>query len=94
MARAYHKMWRNGPGGKWDRRIKWFQGKGGTDIRLNILDLLAEVNIHPDTREQAQDAWERFITGEVDTLGLLAEYTPYPPDMTTMPGFTPERWRP
>lgn len=86
MGRALHKSWRDGPGGKWTRRIKWYRGAEGHDVRLNILDESAEINVFPASAEAAQDIWERFLNDEADSLSILAEFTHYPPDIKTMPG--------
>jgi len=58
--RSRHKEWKNGKYPKWNRRITWYQKKGGQDIRLRLEDPDGVTNVYPDSPEQAQKIWDDF----------------------------------
>ena len=71
MARSLHKMWRNGPGGRWDCRIRWYgEGKDrDQNIRLNLEDPGGSVNLYPPSKEEADHMWFQFRHGAPDYPG-------------------------
>lgn len=55
--RSRHRMWRNGPGGRWNVRLIWYHETPGVDIRLEINDRGRETNLYPVSEDQANDWW-------------------------------------
>lgn len=55
--RMLSRQWRNGPGGRWTHRIRWYEG---TDIRLEIETPDGVWNIFPLTKDHAEELWAEF----------------------------------
>lgn len=62
MSRSRKKMWRNGPGGRWTRRIIWFDD-GGQNIRLQCETPDGVTNLFPECKEEADCYWNDFKEG-------------------------------
>ena len=60
--RSMHKIWRNGPGGKWTFRAKWYgEGKDCQEnIRLNFHCPVGEMNVYPASKGVADRLWQQF----------------------------------
>jgi len=75
--RFKHKLWRNGPGGRWDCRITWYgEGKDAVDnIRLECECPVGKMNIYPDTKHDADRIWKEFrILAEVGDVDALWDF--------------------
>ena len=57
--RMRHRMWRNGPGGRWTVRLIWYHEAPGVNIRLEIRDRGRESNFYPATLEEAEAIWAK-----------------------------------
>ena len=58
-------MYRNGRGGEWTHRIRWYgEGKDCQEnIRLNLEDPEIRLSIYPKTKEDADNIWFMFKQG-------------------------------
>jgi len=66
MKRELRRQWRNGRGGKWCCRIRWYEGVGVddcADIRLQMEDCERKVNFYPNNQETADHVWSLFKQG-------------------------------
>lgn len=58
--RSLFRLWRNGKGGQWTIRLRWFEGMDPDNIRLNMEDRETERNFFPDDKEHAERIWKLF----------------------------------
>lgn len=75
IQRALRRAWRNDRGGRWTRRVRWyeFRSNEGVSIRLNFAErqsfdtprrLWVEVNTFYSDDESAERDVQRFAEGE------------------------------
>ena len=59
------RQWRNGKGGKWCCRIRWYEGEGenGIDIRLQMEDCERKINFFANNKKTAENVWQLFRLG-------------------------------
>lgn len=62
--RSLLKTWRNGPGGRWDCRIRWFEDTntiwGTIRLALETTERLEHKFFNADKRAEAQEMWDKF----------------------------------
>lgn len=69
-SRSQRKMWRNGPGGKWNCRIRWYdtapnsrQATDEDNIKLVLEDTEMKIAVYPTTAANAANVWAMFRQG-------------------------------
>lgn len=62
--RMLRRQWRNGPGGRWTQRARWYD-IDGQNIRLNFLNAEYQWNEFPESTEEAQRLWDDFKAGRL-----------------------------
>ena len=62
MARSLKKMWRNGRGGRWTTRIRWYESKAD-GIRLDMEDSERRHSYYPQSQNEAEHVWQLFRNG-------------------------------
>lgn len=60
--RVLIKSWRNGRGGKWTIRIRYYEGISLDNVRLSLEDSEMKCNIYPNDRAHAELLYQRFKT--------------------------------
>lgn len=60
--RVLIKTWRNGKGGKWTIRIRYFEAADTNDVRLSMEDCECQRNYFPHNREHAEAIYQKFKT--------------------------------
>lgn len=64
--RSMLKEWKNGRGGRWTCRIRWYCQQGHApartpyNIRLALVNDIGEWNLYPETLEHANKVWSAF----------------------------------
>lgn len=74
MSRSLRVTWRNGRGGRWTRRARWYaasgDGWGDDNFRLCFEDEDGLFNHFPSSLLVAHDLWSLFKCGEINAKGM------------------------
>lgn len=70
--RGLHKTWRNGRGGQWTHRARWYRGPASepTNIRIRFEGDHRQVDWYYSDEAKAQRDWDDFIAGTLTTKML------------------------
>ena len=57
--RSFKRQWRNGRGGRWTARIRWYDD-GGSSVRLQAENQDGLRHLWPKSVAEAEEMWREF----------------------------------